>query len=304
VTARIALVSARRARNLDEDMPPLLAAFAAAGAQAQIVEWHDAGVDWARFDAALLRSAWDYAERVGEFLSWVEQVAARTRLFNPAPVVRWNCDKHYLRELAERGLPVVATHFAEPGGSAARSLEEFLGAHACAELVVKPAIGAGSRDTRRHERDAQAEILAHIQPLLAAGRAVMLQPYLTSVDHAGETALIFIDGQLSHAIRKGPLLPPGAAATSGLFAAEHITARAPQPDEIDVGTRLLAALPYGRLLYARVDLIRDGSGRPCLLELELTEPSLFFAHAQGSAARFAAGALARLTGAGAPGAKT
>jgi glutathione synthase/RimK-type ligase-like ATP-grasp enzyme len=295
VSARIALVSARRARGLDEDMPPLLEAFAAAGAAAQILEWDDAAADWSGCDAALLRSAWDYAERVGEFLSWVQRVAAMTRLLNPAPVVRWNCDKHYLRDLAARGLPVVPTHFAEPGTRADATLKVFLTAHACAELVVKPAVGAGSRDTRRHARGARTEILAHMQGLLDTGRAVMLQPYLESVDHDGETALVFIDGRFSHAIRKGPLLPQGAAATGALFAAEHITARVPTPAELEVGTRLIAALPYPTLLYARVDLIRDRQGAPCLLELELTEPSLFFAHAAGSAARFAQAALARLS---------
>jgi glutathione synthase/RimK-type ligase-like ATP-grasp enzyme len=295
VKARIALVSARRARGLDEDMPPLLEAFAAAGAEAGILEWDDEAADWSGCDAALLRSAWDYAERVDEFLGWVDRVAPLTQLMNPAPVVRWNCDKHYLRDLAARGLPVVATHFAEPGTRAAATLKVFLAAHDCAELVVKPAIGAGSRDTRRHARRARAQILAHMQGLLDAERAVMLQPYLESVDHDGETALVFIDGHFSHAIRKGPLLPKGAEATGALFAAEHITARAPSPAELDLGTRLLASLPYERLLYARVDLIRDAQGAPCLLELELTEPSLFFSHAAGSAARFAYAALARLS---------
>jgi O-ureido-D-serine cyclo-ligase len=294
MTARIALVSAQRARGLDEDMPPLLEAFGGAGVQAQVIDWDDPGVDWASFDAALLRSAWDYAERIGEFIAWVERAGALTRLLNPALVVRWNCDKHYLRELAARGLPVIATHFAQPGTSAARALQEFLAAHDCAELVVKPAIGAGSRDTRRHARAAQAEILAHMQGLLDAQRSVMLQPYLASVDEQGETALVFIDGHFSHAIRKGPLLPRGAQATSGLFAPEHITPRTPEHDELEVAGRLIAQLPHQRLLYARVDLIREADGKPCLLELELTEPSLFFPYAPGSAGRFVSATLARL----------
>jgi glutathione synthase/RimK-type ligase-like ATP-grasp enzyme len=295
VSLRIALVSAQRARGLDEDMPPLLAACAARDVHAEIIDWDDASVDWAAFDAAVLRSAWDYAERVGEFIAWAERAARATRLLNALPVVRWNCDKHYLRELAGLGLPVVATHFAEPGTRAETILEAFLAAHPCAELVVKPAVGAGSRDTRRHARAARSQILAHMSALLDAGRSVMLQPYLESVDRDGETALIFIDGRFSHAIRKGPLLPKGAQATNALFAAEHITVRAPGADELEVGTRLLGALTFEPLLYARVDLIRDGHGNPTLLELELTEPSLFFAYAPGSAEQFAHAALARLT---------
>ena len=275
-------------------MPPLLAAFSAAGADAEIVDWDNPKADWARFDAALLRSAWDYTERLSEFLAWTERVAALTTLLNPPPVVRWNADKHYLLELARSGLPVVASRFVEAGADPAAALEEFLTRHPCAELVVKPAVGAGSRDTRRHTRTTVAEVLAHLSRLLDAGRSVLLQPYLEGVDTQGETAVIHIGGQFSHAVRKGPLLPLGAPPTGALFAPEEITARAPDADELSVAQRVLAALPFGALLYARVDLIRDGAGAPCVLELELTEPSLFFGHAPGSAQRLVAATLARL----------
>jgi glutathione synthase/RimK-type ligase-like ATP-grasp enzyme len=294
VRTAVALVSARAARGLDDDMPPLLAAFSAAGADAEIVDWDNPKADWARFDAALLRSAWDYTERLEEFHAWIERVAAVTTLLNPPPVVRWNADKHYLLELAAQGLPVVPSRFAEAGADAAKVLEQFLARQTCAALVVKPAVGAGSRATRRHPRTAVAEVLAHMRELLAAGRSVLLQPYLEGVDRDGETAVIHIGGRFSHAIRKGPLLPLGAPSTGALFAAEEITARTPKADELAVAQRVLAALPFGALLYARVDLIRDAAGAPCLLELELTEPSLFLGHAPGSAQRLVAATLARL----------
>jgi len=294
LTAAVALVTCRAARGLDEDMPVLLRAFAAAGASAGIVDWDDAEVDWARFDLALLRSAWDYTERLPQFLAWVEHTAARTLLINPVPVVRWNSDKHYLLELARAQLPVVPTRIAEAGSSARPVLEEFLAQHAGAELVVKPAVGAGSRDARRHSRSDIDGILTHMQPLLAAGRSVMLQPYLASVDRNGETGLMFIDGRFSHAIRKGPLLPAGAPATAALFAAEDIRPRVPGADELAVAERVMAQLHFETLLYGRVDLIRDEAGRPCVLELELTEPSLYLTYEPGSAQRFAAAALARL----------
>jgi O-ureido-D-serine cyclo-ligase len=132
--------------------------------------------------------------------------------------------------------------------------------------------------------------VAHAERLLNVGRSVLLQPYLDSVDRDGETALIYFQGRFSHAIRKGPLLPPGSSASPaiGLFAPEKITARAPGADELQVAEHVLGALPFPLPLYARVDLIRDATQRPVLLELELTEPSLFFAHAPGSPERFAA----------------
>lgn len=291
--AAVALVTARAARGLDEDMPPLLAAFASAGAHAEIVDWDGPEADWARFDAALLRSAWDYTERLPEFLAWIERVDALTALLNPATVLRWSADKHYLRDLERLGVPVVTTTFAEPGADAREVLKEFLEREACAELVVKPAVGAGSRDTRRHARASIAETTDHVRELLDAHRAVLLQPYFEGVDQHGETALIYINGRFSHAIRKGPLLPLGAPATDGLFAPETITRREPGADELAVADRTLAALPYETLLYARVDLIRDAAGKPCVLELELAEPSLFLAHAPGCAEQLASATLTR-----------
>jgi O-ureido-D-serine cyclo-ligase len=292
-TPVVALVTARAARGLDEDLPLLLTAFAAAGAAAEIVDWDDGEVDWARFDLALLRSAWDYTERLPQFLAWVERTAVLTLLLNPPPVVRWNSDKHYLLDLQRAGVPVVPTTFVDTGVEPRPVLEEFLAHDPCAEVVVKPAVGAGSRDARRHGRADIDEILAHLQPLLAAGRSMMLQPYLESVDREGETALMFIEGAFSHAIRKGPLLPAGAPSTAALFAPEEITPRVPSADELTVAGRAVSHVPFGGLLYARVDLIRDATGGPRVLELEITEPSLFFAYAS-AAPRFAAAALARL----------
>ena len=293
-TARVALVTARAAHGLDEDLPPLLAACAARSLAVEAVDWDDGAVDWSRFGLALLRSTWDYTMRLPEFLAWVERAAARTRLHNPPAVVRWNVDKHYLAHLARAGAAVVPSHFVEPGETPAAALQAFLAAHAEAELVVKPAVGAGSRDAARYGREELDAVRAHLGRLLAAGRSALLQPYLARVDALGETALIYFEGRFSHAIRKGPLLARAAAPVRALFAIEHIEPRLPGADELALAERVLGALPFPTPLYARVDLIRDADGGPRVLELELTEPSLFFDHAPGSAGRFAAAIAARL----------
>jgi hypothetical protein len=165
------------------------------------------------------------------------------------------------------------------------------------EFVVKPSVGAGSRDAQRYGHEERAQAAAHAKRLLDAGRSVLLQPYLDRVDAQGETALIYFDGVFSHAIRKGPLLQRGSGPTRALFAAEHITARLPGADELRVAEDALASIPFHRpLLYARVDLIRDSSDKPCILELELTEPSLFFAHGEGATQRFAEAMARRAAG--------
>jgi len=284
---RVALVSARAARNHDEDLAPLLAALTEAGVEGAVADWDDPGVDWTEYRLALLRSTWDYAERLTEFLAWADRTATLTTLINPPAVIRWNTDKHYLAELARAGVPTVPTWFVEPGDRAAEELQRFLTEQGAAEWVVKPAVGAGSRDAARYARGEERTASGHVERLLSAGRSVILQPYLDQVDHRGETALIYFSGRFSHAIRKGPLLQQGTGPTEALFAAEHIVPRMPATEELQVGDRALAALPFGVPLYARVDLIPAAGGNPCLLEIELTEPSLFFAHAPGAAARLA-----------------
>jgi hypothetical protein len=288
VRPRIALVSARAAHDLDEDLAPLIAALGAAGAEATVADWDDPLVDWASFRLALLRSTWDYPQRLAEFLAWSDRTARLTTLLNPPPVLRWNSDKHYLRQLARAGVPVVPTRFIEPGDPAGRTLDAFLGEESAEEWVVKPAVGAGAKDAARYSRAEVRAAVGHIERLLEAGRSVLLQPYFHQVDVQGETALIYLGGRVSHAVRKGPLLQPGAAPTGALFAPEQISSRAPSAEELQAGDRALAALPFEALPYARVDLIRSEGGGPCVLELELIEPSLFLRHAPGAAERLAA----------------
>jgi len=286
---------AAAARDQDEDMAPLADALRAQNIQVHIVDWDDASADWSAFDLALLRSTWDYTMRFPEFIAWVQRAGQQTLLLNPLAVVGWNTDKHYLAQLAAAGVPVVPSAFVEPGEDAALALKRFLGEHASAEFVVKPAIGAGSRDAQRYARAQVSDATAHAQRLLDSRRSVLLQPYLDRVDEHGETALVFFAGAFSHAIRKGPLLKPNEGPTRALFALEHISPRTPTAEEMRIAERTLQAIPFGQpLLYARVDLIQAADGSPQVLELELTEPSLFFAHAAGSADRFVQAILQRL----------
>ena len=291
----IAYVTAAAARDVDEDLAPLVSALRDAGADVTIAEW-DRPHDWSRFDIALLRSTWDYPQRLAEFFEWAESVGRATKLLNPLPAVKWSSDKHYLRDLAKMEVPTVQTTFVEPGERADRRIEELLRLPDVHEFVVKPAVGAGSRDAQRFGREEKADAARHGQRMLDENRSVLLQPYLNRVDELGETSLIYFDGEFSHAIRKGPLLKRKEGPTTELFAKEAITARVPDAAELSVGARALRAIPFETPLYARVDLIRDQNGEPVVLELELIEPSLFFPFAVRSAERFAAAVVRRAKG--------
>ena len=290
---RIALVTARVARRLDEDLQPLAAALRSAEAEVELVDWDDSAADWESFDLALLRSPWDYSRRLPEFLAWAEEVSKVTTLLNPLPVIRWNTDKHYLADLIHAGVPVVPSHFIEPGEEAESGLQRFFSLHpSLTEFVVKPAVSVGSKDTQRYAREDVNAAVTHARQLLHARRSVLLQPYLDRIDEQGETALLFYAGEFSHAIRKGALLKRGEPPMTALFRKELVGAREPELDELRVAAQALAAQPFGTLAYARVDLIRDARGAPCVLELELSEPSMFFGLWPGAADRFAAVAVA------------
>jgi hypothetical protein len=271
----------------DEDADALLAALGAHGVPARFATWTDPDVDWS-LGLTVLRSTWDYTLRREQFLQWVASVPA---LCNPAEVVRWNSDKVYLHELETAGVPITPTSVAPPGTDPVFPSE--------AEFVVKPSVGAGSRGAGRFPAAAGAAAAAHAASLHAAGRTVLVQPYLRGVDQAGETALIYFDGQFSHAVRKGPMLTADTAhdiaETSGLFLEENISARIPSSAELEVGDQAVAALGArfeGALLYARIDLLPGPVG-PVVVEVELTEPSLFLTYANGAADWFAAAIAGR-----------
>jgi glutathione synthase/RimK-type ligase-like ATP-grasp enzyme len=206
-------------------------------------------------------------------------------LANPVEVLRWNTDKIYLRELAAAGAPVVPTTWIVPGDAI-----ELPGDGV---VVAKPSVGAGSRDAGRFDlgRAADRELAGkHVRGLVERGATVMVQPYLDAVDVYGETALLFLGGEFSHAVGKAALLAGPDTEVEGLFREETITARQPSVEERAAAESVLAAASTfvkEPLLYARVDLLPGADGRPVLLELELSEPSLFLGHEVGAASRFA-----------------
>jgi glutathione synthase/RimK-type ligase-like ATP-grasp enzyme len=291
----VALATCREFPLLDDEDRLLIPALAELGITAVPAVWTDETIDWSAFDAVVVRETWDYSQDRPAFITWIRAVEAVTLLLNPAAVMEWNTDKRYLRTLAEQGMPVVPTLFLEPGDDPAG----WTPAAGYADFVVKPAVSAGSRDTMRYASDASLDdARKHVRGLLDAGRTVMVQPYLEAVDTIGETAVLFLGGQFSHAIRKGPLLARGVEGerVEGLFVQEQIDPRDPTSAELEAARRIVACIPGGfeNVLYARVDLIPGPDGMPQLLELELAEPSLFLSHNDGAPARLAEAIAARV----------
>jgi glutathione synthase/RimK-type ligase-like ATP-grasp enzyme len=247
--------------------------------------WDDEAVDWSAYDRVVLRSVWDYCTRSEEFLAWCRAVGSG-RLRNPPELVAFNADKRYLSQLST---PSVPTTFIAPGDD----IPALDG-----DVVVKPNISAGARDTGRFGPPAHAAARALIKRIHANGRVALLQPYLPAVDRCGETALVFIGGQLSHvltkrAVLRGDGVAPIAEGELGVAAAmledDLVHAGTADTAKQALATAIHAEIceRFGVPVYARVDLAEDHDGAPVLLELETIEPSLYLATSPGSSERLA-----------------
>jgi glutathione synthase/RimK-type ligase-like ATP-grasp enzyme len=267
----LALVTSSAARALDTDLPLLLAELP----EARVLSWDDRTVDWGAFNAVVIRSTWDYHAHLDKFLDWARSVASVTAVWNPPELIEWNVDKRYLIELAANGVPIVPTQFVAVGDE----LPPCGG-----DIVVKPSVGAGSVGVRRFDDD-PASAHEHIDLLRGRGAVAMVQQYITAVDDLGETGMVFVGGAYSHAFRKESILASAVEWEGGMFAKEQITATIPSSAERALGELVVGTLPA--TAYARVDLLPTPDG-PVVLELELTEPSLFLYLDPAAPARAAA----------------
>lgn len=284
-------------QDRDGDMLLIVDALAKVNVEAVPSVWHDPQVDWSAFDLLVMRSPWDYSQRYAEFNAWLESVGQNNVILNCPHVIRWNSDKVYLQDLSNAGVSVVPTVFARGTDELARAIA----ATGKSEVVIKPSVSAGSKDTGRFEVADEAAI-ALGQRILEQGKTVMVQPSITSVATAGERALLYFDGSFSHAASKGPILDLGGGLVGGEYV-EAIRAVVPEPGELEVAAAASKAISTildrgcdcatGGPLYARFDVVRADHGYQ-LLEAELFEPSYFLWTATGAADRFASAVARRL----------
>lgn len=256
----------------------LAAPLAAAGHRVEGPSWT---ADLSGFDLVLPLLAWGYHLAGAEWHAAIERwQSAKLRVWNPPSVLRWNADKEYLGRLAKAGAPIVSTRFVER--LSPEAMAEAAETFGTERLIAKPRISAGAWRTIRWSPGAS----------LADGPTgpAMIQPYLPAIEREGEVSLIYFGGAFSHAIRKVP--QPGDFRVQPEYQG-IISAHLPAADERAAAEAALAAVSEP-LLYARVDLVRDLSGRPVLMELELVEPDLYLRYDPASAVRFAQ-AVARLS---------
>ena len=262
----------------------LVPAFAARGLVLESLDWRAPLADFDGAAAVLIGTPWDYFDHADEFLARLEALeAGGTPVLNPPAVVRWNIEKTYLRDLAERGAPTIPTVWLDDAGPGdiLAALDEF----GTDSVVVKRQVGGGALGQHRFSRD---DLPAEDWRM---GHATMIQPFLPAIVEEGEISLIFIDGAFSHALRKRAA--EGDYRIQSLFGGREEDFM-PSPAELAQAEAVLAACPFPAPLYARIDMVRLPSDELAVMEAELIEPYLYPAQGPKLGERLAAAVAATL----------
>ncbi|MCA9291731.1 MAG: hypothetical protein KDA25_11430 [Phycisphaerales bacterium] len=259
----------------DHDEAPLTRALRERGGDVAVLPWDDPAHLPDAFDICLLRATWNYHLRPDVFRDWIATAAGRTVLRNGAEVVHWNMHKRYLLALADAGVEVIPTVCLDRGSDA--DLSTVVAARRWRDVVVKPAVSAGSWQTRRFESHETAAGAAFLSGLLA-DRDMLVQPFMPEFAAGGEVSMVWIDGVITHAVRKLPRFHGGAESVT--------TVPDLAPSYRRFAESVLEAAGQDAL-YARIDVVERAGGGLCLSELEFIEPSLFFNHSPPALTRFA-----------------
>ncbi len=281
---RLTLLTCAEQPALTADDRLLADALARLGVEVRVSPWSALDID-AAGAACVLRSTWDYHVTFAPFIEWLDAIDRRgLRLVNSTALVRWNADKQYLRVLEGAGIALPPTVWLEAPD--ANAVADALAATGWPRAVLKPRVSASAHGTIVVTPSATVADDA-LETLRAHG--ALLQAFLPEIEHDGELSLLYFDGTFSHAVRKRP--------REGDFRVQHEfggSEDAVEPLSIErvFADRVMAACPEVPA-YARVDVVTTARG-PVLMELELIEPYLYFAHDDGAAERCARAILARL----------
>ena len=244
--------------------------------ECKIVIWDDPQESWRECSQIIIRTTWDYSYHLPEFLNWIEQVErAGIRLHNSTEIIRWNCDKKYMRDLAERGVSIPETHWIPRG----TLTPEMLAKMVTEPSVIKPTVSGGAKDTYRVSPENVHDVAEQLKQV-SLEKDLMLQTFIPEITNPGEYSLIFFRNEFSHAVLKTPAVGDYRVQSKygGLYQGVEVPSGIVEQARFVLDQISFAEAP----LYARVDgILRDG--KFMLMELELIEPYLFLEFGDGAA---------------------
>jgi glutathione synthase/RimK-type ligase-like ATP-grasp enzyme len=241
--------------------------------QYDVVSWSESKINWSTYDAAVLRTTWDYTHKRDLFLATLENIEnSGCRVFNPIEIIKWNSHKSYMKALNKSGVSIIESYFLDEETVA--TLNSKLSDDR--NYVLKPIVGASAESIQILSK---ADLLQAISNLTKPSDW-FIQPFMPEVLE-GERSIFYFNSKFSHACKKVP--------KDGDFRVqeEHgglITSYIPESSELEFSEMALKAIGQN-LLYSRIDFLKTKSG-PQLIELELIEPSLYFRTDRQSASNF------------------
>ena len=267
-------------QNILLEQELLKSAFEAQGLKVDITYWDNPTYEWQETKSVLFRTIWDYFERFDEFWEWLEQVKTKTRLINSYELIKWNIDKHYLKDLSSWGIETVPTYFADKGCN--MKLHEIAKRNQWKDLVIKPAISASAFKTYKilaNEIQANEKLFNS----LVQERNMLVQPYFETITQLGEASLMVFDGKFTHAILKKA--QPGDFRVQDDFGGT-VHNYIPTKAEINFAEKVFETCKT-KPVYGRVDIVWDNDKNFYLSELEIIEPELWIRNYPKCAERIA-----------------
>lgn len=273
--------------DLFEEDDLLIQGFEALGFQASPVIWTDPGIDWNKFDLALIRSTWDYIDDPELFIKVLSKIEASScRLFNPLAAISWNMNKRYLLDLEKSGVLIVPTYLVSDFDL--NTLLKMFIKNEWHDVILKPTIGLGGSHTFRvslNELDSTLNMLKRNHPQ----REYIIQPFIDNIITEGELSFIYFNKELSHVLLKEPA--PNDYRVQEIYGGT-IQTTTPQPNDLRQAEDVISKLPYD-VLYARLDFVRTDK-ELSVMEIELIEPVFSFNLVPESIMRLVHAAVTRL----------
>lgn len=257
---KIALATCERLPLLDAADRPLIEVFKKRKVEAVPVAWNDIDTNWNDFEAVIIRNTWDYYLQYQNFTNWLQSLHnQRISVYNPLELIFWNIHKFYLKGLSQKGIKIIPSFFVD------REVQEV--SLPWRQLVIKPAVSAGSFKTHKISREE-----LELEDLKQAGEW-LIQPFIPEIESNGEVSLIFIQGDFSHAVKKTP--KEGDFKVQKQYGGNY---QVYTPTELTLiqAENVLKSIPnHEKLLFARIDgIVIDEIFY--LMEVELIEPDLYF----------------------------